>query len=123
MFRTRRISRIVSVFFVGTLALGSILADGVKQKIRFAKGASSATVSGTVVRGDRDRYYVGARKGQTMAAGVFDGLAWTPLYGLGRRMIPLRKRMRQPGRRARRQLRGSWLSRHTMAAPRRHRRD
>lgn len=70
MFRTRRISRIVSVFFVGTLALSSIFADGVKQKIRFAKGASSATVSGAVVRGDSDRYYVGAKKGQTMSVKI-----------------------------------------------------
>ena len=70
MSRTRRISRIVSVFFVVTLALSSILADGVKQKIRFAKGSSSATVSGTVVRGDRDRYYVGAKKGQTMSVKI-----------------------------------------------------
>ena len=71
MFRTRRISRIVSIFFVSAFALSSIiLADGVKQKIRFAKGASSSTVSGAVVRGDRDRYYVGARKGQTMAVKI-----------------------------------------------------
>lgn len=70
MFRTRRISRIVSVFFVGALALSSILADGVKQKIRFAKGSSAATVSGTVVRGDSDRYYVGAKKGQTMSVKI-----------------------------------------------------
>jgi hypothetical protein len=70
MFRTRRISRIVPVFFVGALALSSTLADGVKQKIRFAKGSSSATVSGTVVRGDSDRYYVGAKKGQTMSVKI-----------------------------------------------------
>ena len=70
MFRTRRISRIVPVFFVVTLALSSILADGVKQKIRFAKGSSSATMSGTVVRGDSDRYYVGAKKGQTMSVKI-----------------------------------------------------
>lgn len=44
-----------------------ILAQGVKQKVRFAKGESSATVKGAVVRGDRDRYYVGAKKGQTMS--------------------------------------------------------
>ena len=70
MFRTRRISRMISVFFVGALALGSTLADGVKQKIRFARGASSATMSGTVVRGDRDRYYLGAKKGQRMSVKI-----------------------------------------------------
>jgi len=70
MFRARRISRIVCTLIVGALALGSTLADGVKQKIRFAKGSSSATVSGAVVRGDSDRYYVGARKGQTMSVKI-----------------------------------------------------
>lgn len=70
MFCTRRISRIVSIFFVGVLALSPIFADGVKQKIRFAKGASSSTVSGAVVRGDSDRYYVGAKKGQTMSVKI-----------------------------------------------------
>lgn len=60
----------IAAIFILTIALGSTLADGVKQKIRFAKGSSTATVSGTVIRGDRDRYYVGARKGQTMAVKI-----------------------------------------------------
>ena len=34
------------------------------------RGSSSATVKGAVVRGDRDRYYVGARKGQTMSVKI-----------------------------------------------------
>jgi hypothetical protein len=70
MFRTRRIRQIISVIFISTLALSSILAQGVKQKIRFAKGSSSTTISGAVIRGDRDRYYVGAKKGQTMSVKI-----------------------------------------------------
>ena len=52
------------------LTVASVLAQGVKQKIRFARGESSATVKGAVVRGDRDRYYVGAKKGQTMSVKI-----------------------------------------------------
>lgn len=66
MFRSRRIRQIILVVFISALALSSILAQGVKQKVRFAKGSSSTTISGAVIRGDRDRYYVGAKKGQTM---------------------------------------------------------
>jgi hypothetical protein len=52
-----------------TFALSAV-AQGVKQKIRFARGSSSATVHGAVVRGDRDRYYLAANKGQTMSVKI-----------------------------------------------------
>jgi hypothetical protein len=61
--------RYLAIAFVFILAL-SVMAQGVKQKIRFARGESSATVHGTVVRGDRDRYYLGASKGQTMSVKI-----------------------------------------------------
>jgi hypothetical protein len=51
-------------------ALSSLFAQGVKKKIQFARGSSSATVKGGVVRGDRDRYYLGAKKGQTMSVNI-----------------------------------------------------
>ena len=41
-------------------------ADGVRKRIKFAKGKTTATVSGAVVRGDRDTYIVGAKEGQMM---------------------------------------------------------
>lgn len=44
--------------------------DGVTKRIRFAKGKSSTTVSGAVVRGDRDTYILGARGGQTMTVRI-----------------------------------------------------
>jgi hypothetical protein len=39
---------------------------GVNEAIKFARGASSKTIEGAVVRGDRDFYTVGAKAGQTM---------------------------------------------------------
>lgn len=70
MFRDRRIRQIISVFFVTAFAFSSMFAQGVKQKVRFARGSSSTTISGAVIRGDRDRYYVGAKKGQTMSVRI-----------------------------------------------------
>lgn len=63
----RQVILIIASF---VFAFGTIFAQGVKQKIRFARGSSSATVSGAVVRGDRDRYYLGAKEGQTMTAKI-----------------------------------------------------
>ena len=70
MTRSRRIRQIISVFFISALALSSIMAQGVKQKVRFARGSSSTTISGAVVRGDRDRYLVGAKQGQKMSVKI-----------------------------------------------------
>jgi hypothetical protein len=62
--------RVIAALFVGALAAGYIFADGVKKKVHFAKGTSSTTITGAVIRGDRDRYYVGAKKGQTMTVSI-----------------------------------------------------
>ena len=49
------------------LSLTSVAAaDGVNKRLRFASGKSSLVASGSVVRGDRDTYTVGARTGQTL---------------------------------------------------------
>jgi len=61
------IRRSFAVIFACSLAMSSLLAQGVKKKIQFQRGSSSATLKGAVVRGDSDRYYVGAKKGQTMS--------------------------------------------------------
>jgi hypothetical protein len=53
--------------FALMLSLATVVsADGVRKRLRFAKGKSSATVSGGVIRGDQDTYLIGARQGQTM---------------------------------------------------------
>jgi len=61
--------RISGTFLLLIFALASTSitsADGVTKRIKFARGKSSATVSGAVVRGDRDTYILGAGVGQTM---------------------------------------------------------
>ena len=67
---TGTVRRIIAIVFICALASSSIFADGVKKKVRFAKGKSSATIREAVVRGDRDRYYVGAKAGQTMTVKI-----------------------------------------------------
>jgi hypothetical protein len=66
----RRARQIVASVFVCALTFSSVFAQGVKQKVRFARGTSSATIRGAVVRGDRDRYYLAAKKGQTMTVKI-----------------------------------------------------
>ena len=70
MFKSLTVRRIIALLFAGAFALSTICAQGVKQKVRFARGSSSTTISGAVVRGDRDRYYLGANKGQTMSVKI-----------------------------------------------------
>jgi hypothetical protein len=41
-----------------------------KKTVRFERGSTSATLSGSVVRGDRDVYELGASAGQVMEVGV-----------------------------------------------------
>ena len=62
--------RLLAMLFVCAFLSSSIFADGVKKKVRFARGAASTTIKGGVVRGDRDRYYVGAKRGQTMTVKI-----------------------------------------------------
>ncbi len=66
----RNIRWLLPALVVGICIISSVFAQGVKQKVRFARGASSATMHGTVVRGDRDRYYLSANKGQTMTVKI-----------------------------------------------------
>lgn len=53
-----------------TLATMAFSADGVTKRIKFAKGRSSATVSGAVVRGDRDIYLIRAKAEQMMTVRI-----------------------------------------------------
>lgn len=62
--------RLLATLFICAFASGSVLADGVKKKVRFAKGTSSTTIRGAVIRGDRDRYAVAAKAGQTMSVKI-----------------------------------------------------
>jgi hypothetical protein len=60
----------LALAFACSFALSAVWAEGIKKKIQFERGSSSATVKGSVIRGDSDRYYLGARKGQTMAVKI-----------------------------------------------------
>ena len=62
------ISVLLTVTVLSFAAITS--ADGVTKRIRFAKGKHSATVSNSVVRGDRDTYIAGAGAGQTMTVKI-----------------------------------------------------
>jgi hypothetical protein len=62
--------RLLAAIFVCALSFSSVFPQGVKQKVRFARGTSSTTIRGAVVRGDRDRYYLGAKAGQTMTVKI-----------------------------------------------------
>jgi hypothetical protein len=62
--------RLIAVCFICAFAFSSLSAQGVKKKVRFAKGRSSITIREAVVRGDRDRYYVGAKAGQKMTVKI-----------------------------------------------------
>jgi hypothetical protein len=53
------------------LAFGGIVsADGSTKRIKFAKGKSSGTYSGAVIRGDEDTFIVGAGGGQRMTVSI-----------------------------------------------------
>src|SRR5258708_21923235 len=66
----RKTRRLMAMIFICAFAFSSLSAQGVKKKVRFAKGTSSTTFRGAVVRGDRDRYYIGAKAGQTMSVKI-----------------------------------------------------
>ena len=66
----RNSRRLMAAIFILALAFGSVSAQGVKKKVRFAPGTSSTTIKGAVIRGEQDRYYVGAKAGQTMTVRI-----------------------------------------------------
>lgn len=51
-------------------ALGAVSAEGVKKRIRFPRGSNSTVVEGAVIRGEQDRYILGARARQTMTVSI-----------------------------------------------------
>ena len=69
-FLSNQVRPFIALVFACSFALSSLNAEGVKKKIQFQRGSSSATVQGSVIRGDRDRYYLGAKKGQTMSVKI-----------------------------------------------------
>ncbi|WP_372622543.1 hypothetical protein [Falsiroseomonas sp.] len=73
------------------LAALAIAAPALAQTpIRFARGASSAVVEGSVLRGERATYSIAARAGQTMTLRIAspEENAVFQLYAPGARMAP-----------------------------------
>jgi hypothetical protein len=66
----RKTRRLLALVFICAFAFSSISAEGVKKKVRFAKGTSSITIREAVIRGEQDRYYIGAKAGQTMTVKI-----------------------------------------------------
>jgi len=60
----------MAILFVLTLSIFGLAGDGITKRVRFAKGKSSVTLSNSVIRGDRDKYILGARAGQRMTVRV-----------------------------------------------------
>ena len=51
-------------------AAGGVFAKGITKKVRFPRGSKSTVIAGAVVRGDQDKYMVGARAGQQMRVSI-----------------------------------------------------
>jgi len=62
MHNVTRSNRQFVAGFTLFLLTTTVFADGIRKKVRFARGTSSTTIRGAVIRGDRDRYYVSAKK-------------------------------------------------------------
>jgi type II secretory pathway pseudopilin PulG len=55
---------VVVILILGTLTL--TFGEGVRKRIRFAKGRNSTVINNAVLREDVDQYIVGAKAGQKM---------------------------------------------------------
>jgi hypothetical protein len=62
--------KILTLLAILALSANLSFAEGIKRKITFKRGSNSATVKGSVVRGDRDEYTLGAKAGQTMTVTI-----------------------------------------------------
>ncbi|MEW6125966.1 MAG: hypothetical protein AB1757_02785 [Acidobacteriota bacterium] len=58
------------ILLVLLLFTTTVAAEGVRKTIRFARGASSATIKGAVIRGEQDSYTLEAQAGQRMTVRI-----------------------------------------------------
>jgi len=64
-------ARLLGILMVALLFLVATRAEaGVSKRVKFQPGRYGATIRGAVIRGERDRWYLGASKGQVMTVGV-----------------------------------------------------
>lgn len=62
--------RLVLVAAVSMLLSAPSSGEGIRKRVKFARGRNSAVMSGAVLRGERDRYILGARAGQKMTVSI-----------------------------------------------------
>jgi hypothetical protein len=63
-------TRLMFFWFIITFLLPGVGAAGVKQEIKFSSGESSALIKNSVVRGERDQYFLTAKAGQKMEISI-----------------------------------------------------
>jgi hypothetical protein len=63
-----KIRLIVTVILAAVVFSAAVVtsADGITKRLKFARGKSSTTISGAVLRGDLDTYIIKAKSGQMM---------------------------------------------------------
>lgn len=59
-----------AIIIVVTLSVLAESSAGTRSDVKFARGSSSTTIEGAVVRGERDRYLLGAKAGQFMTVNI-----------------------------------------------------
>ncbi len=81
------INKFFAIIAIALLTSSISFASGVKKKITFKRGEASATVRGSVVRGDRDEYTISARKGQQLRVSITsrEDNAVFQIYTIGKR--------------------------------------
>lgn len=68
--RSTILVRLALILMISSALAPPSLGDGLKRRIRFARGRNSVVISGAVIRGERDRYIVGAKEGQKMTVSI-----------------------------------------------------
>src|SRR3954466_12215325 len=66
----KHLPHLLPILVVLLCLASSVAQTGATKRVRFAKGHTSATYKGAVIRGTRDRYLVGARGGQLMSVRI-----------------------------------------------------
>lgn len=65
--------KMFSLGFLSILLAINAFAQNEQQRIKFARGENSATVSGSVSSGKNDSYLIGGREGQKMSVRISSG--------------------------------------------------
>jgi hypothetical protein len=66
----RKAVKVILVVLALAAFASEAAADGIKKRVRFPRGSTSTVLRGSVIRGDRDTYLLGAREGQTMTVRI-----------------------------------------------------